>query len=56
MGKRKSMDKLFEGPNVDCEVIILCVRWYLRHKLSLRALVEMMAARGLPLMSCSFNS
>ena len=29
------------------EVIILCVRWYLRFKLSLRDLVEMMAERGL---------
>jgi hypothetical protein len=28
-------------------VIILCVRWYLRFKLSLRDLVEMMAERGL---------
>jgi hypothetical protein len=27
--------------------IILCVRWYLRYKLSLRDLVEMMAERGL---------
>ena len=31
----------------DREVIILCVRWYLRFKLSLRDLVEMMAERGL---------
>jgi transposase-like protein len=30
-------------------VIILCVRWYLRYKLSLRDLVEMMAERGLSL-------
>jgi transposase-like protein len=31
------------------EVIILCVRWYLRYKLSFRDLVEMMAERGLHL-------
>jgi hypothetical protein len=31
------------------EVIVLCVRWYLRFKLSLRDLVEMMAERGLVL-------
>lgn len=31
------------------EVIVLCVRWYLRHKPSLRDLVEMMAERGLSL-------
>jgi len=30
-------------------VILLCVRWYLRYKLSLRDLVEMMAERGLRL-------
>ena len=31
------------------EVILLCVRWYLRSKLSLRDLVEMIAERGLEL-------
>jgi transposase-like protein len=30
-------------------MIILCVRWYRRFKLSLRDLVEMMAERGLSL-------
>jgi transposase-like protein len=35
------------GGNFDREIIILCVRWYLRYKLSLRDLVEMMAERGL---------
>jgi transposase-like protein len=29
--------------------IVLCVRWYLRYKLSFRDLVEMMAERGLSL-------
>src|ERR1700722_13298001 len=37
------------GSLLDREVIILCVRWYLRFKLSLRDLVEMMAERGLSL-------
>ena len=41
------MQELFEGRHFDREVIILCVRWYLRFKLSLRDLVEMMAERGL---------
>ena len=41
------MAELFEGRHFDREVIILCVRWYLRFKLSLRDLVEMMAERGL---------
>jgi len=35
------------GDDLDREIIILCVRWYLRYKLSLRDLVAMMAARGL---------
>jgi transposase-like protein len=38
-----------QGGTLIREVIILCVRWYLRYKLSLRDLVEMMAERGLHL-------
>jgi transposase-like protein len=49
MGRRKSMEELFAGRHFDREVIILCVRWYLRFKLSLRDLVEMMAERGFSL-------
>jgi transposase-like protein len=49
MSRRKSMEELFAGRHFDREVIILCVRWYLRFKLSLRDLVEMMAERGLSL-------
>jgi hypothetical protein len=49
MGKQAGVDDLFEGRNFDREVIILCVRWYLRFKLSLRDLLEMMAERGLSL-------
>uniref|UniRef100_UPI0038BA8284 IS6 family transposase n=1 Tax=Paraburkholderia xenovorans TaxID=36873 RepID=UPI0038BA8284 len=45
----RNIDKLFEGRHFDREVIILCVRWYLRYKLSLRDLVEMMSERGLSL-------
>jgi transposase-like protein len=36
MGKLKAVTELFEGRHFDREVIILCVRWYLRFKLSLR--------------------
>ena len=36
MGKLKSMDALFKGRHFDREVIVLCVRGYLRFKLSLR--------------------
>ena len=49
MGKQAGVDELFEGRHFDREVIILCVRWYLRFKLSLRDLAEMMAERGLSL-------
>ena len=38
-----------KGRHFDREVIILRVRWYLRYKLSLRDLVEMMSERGLSL-------
>jgi len=44
-----SMDDLFKGRHFDREIIILCVRWYLRFKLSFRDLVEMMAERGISL-------
>ena len=45
----QSMDELFKDRHFEREVIVLCVRWYLRFKLSLRDLVEMMAERGLAL-------
>jgi transposase-like protein len=44
-----SVEELFRGRHFDREVIILCVRWYLRYKLSFRDLVEMMSERGLNL-------
>jgi transposase-like protein len=40
------MEELFSGRHFDRGLIILCVRWYLRYKLSFRDLVEMMAERG----------
>jgi transposase-like protein len=43
------VEKLFRGRHFDREVIILCVRWYLRYKLSFRDLVEMMSECGLHL-------
>jgi len=49
VGKLRSVEELFAGRHFDREVIILCVRWYLRYKLSFRDLVEMMAERGLHL-------
>ena len=49
MGKLARLAKLFAGRHFDREVIILCVRWYLRFRLSLRDLVEMMAEPSLSL-------
>ena len=45
MSKGKVLEGVFEGRDFDREIIVLCVRWYLRYKLSLRDLVE----RGLSL-------
>jgi len=41
---------LFKGRHFDQEIIVLCVSWYLRYKLSSRDLVQMMAERGIALM------
>src|ERR1700682_5692431 len=37
----------FKGRHFEAEVIVLCVRWYLRFGLSFRNLEEMMAERNL---------
>jgi transposase-like protein len=47
MVKLVDVEALFAGRHFDREVIILCVRWYLRFKRSFRDLVEMMGERGL---------
>ena len=44
---RESRLELFRGRHFRDEVIVLCVRWYLRYPLSYRNLEEMMAERGL---------
>jgi transposase-like protein len=49
MSKLKSMEDMFAGRHFVRDVIIHCVRWYLRYKLSLRDLAETMAGRGLSL-------
>ena len=38
---------LFKWRHYQAEIILLCVRWYLRYFLSYRDLEEMMAERGL---------
>jgi hypothetical protein len=40
---------LFRGRHFQDEIIVLCVRWYLRYSLSYRDLDEMMAKRELGL-------
>lgn len=47
MRTHPSQSDLFKGRHFEQEAVILCVRWYLRYKLSYRDLVEMMAERGL---------
>ena len=49
MARFLGLDELFECRHFDREIIVLCVRWYLRFKLSFRGLVEMMAERGMSL-------
>jgi hypothetical protein len=49
MSEQNRIEDLFRGRHFDRDLIILCVRWYLRYKLSLRDLVEMMYERGLHL-------
>ena len=52
----QSIDELFKGRHFEREIIILCVRWYLRFKLSFRDLVEMMAERGIDLVPSTIMS
>jgi transposase, IS6 family len=40
---------LFKWRHYESEIILLCVRWYLRYALSYRDLEEMMNERGLSL-------
>ena len=47
MHSHPSKSDLFKGRHFKQEIIILCMRWYLRYKLSYRELVEMLAERGL---------
>ena len=49
MASAGEAEALFKGRQFDQEIIILCVRWYLRYKLSTRDFVEMMAERGVVL-------
>jgi len=44
---RRKRPALFKGRHFDAEIIVLCVRWYLRFSLSFRNLEEIMAERNL---------
>jgi transposase-like protein len=44
---RRNRLALFKGRHFEAEMIVLCVRWYLRFGLSFRDLEEMMAERNL---------
>jgi transposase-like protein len=45
MGKKRPV--LFRGRHFQDEIILVCVRWYLRYSLSYRDVEEMMTERGL---------
>src|SRR5437764_4192692 len=44
---RRKRPALFKGRHFEAEIIVLCVRWYLRYPLSFRQLEEIMAERKL---------
>jgi transposase, IS6 family len=41
------LQSLFKWKHFESDIILLCVRWYLKYSLSYRMLVEMMTERGL---------
>jgi transposase-like protein len=43
----KNNSSLFKWRHYEPEIILLCVRWYLRYQLSYRDLEEIMGERGL---------
>jgi|GEM_PF-2992650 len=55
MSKCKSSENLFKGKQFERKIITLCVRWYLRNKLSYRDLVEVLAERDLLLAHTTFS-
>ena len=44
---KRKRPALFKGRHFEAEIIILCVRWYLRYPLSFRQLEEIIAERNL---------
>jgi transposase-like protein len=54
ISKLETVDELFADRHFDREVINPYVRWYLRLKLSLQDLMEMMVERGLSMAHTTF--
>jgi hypothetical protein len=46
VAKIPNLETLSKGRHFERKIIVLCVRWYLRYKLSYRDLVEIMADVG----------
>jgi transposase-like protein len=46
MTNRQDRDAIYLRRQIDAEIIVLCVRWYITHRLSYRDLLAMMAERG----------
>jgi transposase-like protein len=46
MTESRTQQSPFKWRHFEAEIIVLCVRWYLRYALSYRDLEEMMAERG----------
>ncbi len=44
---RPKQPAVFKGRHFEAEIIVICVRWYLRYPLSFRQLEEIMAERNL---------
>ena len=49
MPRHRRRDPMFRYRRHEDGIVVLCVRWYISYRLSLRDLTEMMAARGLAL-------
>jgi transposase-like protein len=49
MTQAKIRDPIYRRRRFEAEIIELCVRWYITHRLSYRDLVAMMAERGIQL-------
>jgi transposase-like protein len=49
MPRHRRRDPIFRYRRYEDDIVVLCVRWYISYRLSLRDLAEIMAERGLDL-------